>query len=233
MKLVVGLGNPGQQYENSRHNIGFRVVDLLAIKWGWKWSERRGKAIMASGMVGTEKVVLVKPITFMNLSGEAVGDLARWYKLAPEDILVIYDELDLPPGKVRMRARGNAAGHYGMSDIIAKLHTSDFPRLRIGIGKPPNIRLIGGDHVLGKAKGDDSILLTQGEERAVMAVEMLLAQGPEAAMNAVNADPEEAARKAAEQARKKREREERERQKREEQAQEQEHPISSDKPTAS
>ena len=136
MKLVVGLGNPGQQYEHTRHNVGFRVVDRLATKWGWKWSERRGKAIMASGVVGIEKVVLVKPLTFMNLSGEAVGDLAHWYKVSPEDILVVYDELDLPTGKVRVRAKGSAAGHNGMRDIIAKLHTSDFPRLRIGIGHP-------------------------------------------------------------------------------------------------
>ncbi len=218
MKLVVGLGNPGQQYEQTRHNVGFRVVDRLAAKWGWKWSERRGKAILAIGNVGTEKVALVKPLTFMNLSGEAVGDLAHWYKIAPEDVLVIYDELDLPTGKVRMRAKGSAAGHNGMRDIIAKLHTSNFPRLRIGIGHPRNTHVQGRDHVLSAARGDDGILLTSGEERAVQAVEMLLAQGLETTMNTINTDPEEAAQKAAEQERKKREREERERLKREERA---------------
>lgn len=206
MKLVVGLGNPGQQYEQTRHNVGFRVVDRLATKWGWKWSERQGKAILASGTVGGEKVVLVKPLTFMNLSGEAVGELAHWYKLAPQDIIVVYDELDLPTGKVRMRAKGSAAGHNGMRDIIAKLHTSDFPRLRVGIGQPRNSHVQGRDHVLSAAKGDDGMLLADGEERAAQAVEMLLSQGLDSTMNTVNTDPEEAALKAAEQARKKRER---------------------------
>ena len=103
MKLIVGLGNPGQQYEHTRHNVGFRVVDRLAQKWGWKWSERRGKAVMAVGTAGTEKVVLVKPLTFMNLSGEAVGDLARWYKVEPEDILVVYDELEIGRASCRER----------------------------------------------------------------------------------------------------------------------------------
>lgn len=216
MKLIVGLGNPGLQYERTRHNVGFRVVDRLAEKWGLKWSERRAKAVLAVGTVGIEKVVLVKPLTFMNLSGESVGELARWYKVAPEDVLIIYDELDLPTGKVRLRARGSAAGHNGMRDIIAKLHTSDFPRLRVGIGHPKHSHIEGRDHVLSAAKGDDAILLTSGEERAVEAVQMLLNQGLAATMNIVNIDPEEAARKAEEQARKKREREERERLKREE-----------------
>lgn len=215
MKLIVGLGNPGLQYERTRHNVGFRVVDKLAEKWGLKWSERRAKAVLAVGTVGIEKVVLVKPLTFMNLSGESVGELARWHKVAPEDILIIYDELDLPTGKVRLRARGSAAGHNGMRDIIAKLHTSDFPRLRVGIGHPKQSHIEGRDHVLSAAKGDDAILLTSGEERAVEAVQMWLSQGLAATMNIVNIDPEEAARKAEEQARKKREREERERLKRE------------------
>src|SRR5690348_5324157 len=206
MKLIVGLGNPGLQYERTRHNVGFRVVDRLAERWGLKWSERRARAILASGTVGSEKVVLAKPLTYMNLSGEPVGELARWYKLLPEDILVIYDELDLPTGKVRLRLKGSAAGHNGMRDIIAKLHTSDFPRLRVGIGQPRSSHIQGRDHVLSAAKGDDGILLADGEERAAQAVEMLLSQGLDSTMNTVNTDPEEAALKAAEQARKKRER---------------------------
>jgi PTH1 family peptidyl-tRNA hydrolase len=209
MKLIVGLGNPGPQYERTRHNVGFRVVDRLAEKWGFTWSERRARAILAGGTVGTEKIILAKPLTYMNLSGESVGELARWYKVPPEDILIIYDELDLPTGRVRLRPGGSAAGHNGMRDIIDKLHTSDFPRLRVGIGRPKHSRMQGRDHVLSAANGDDAILLASGEERAVEAVQMLLSQGLQATMNAVNADPEEAARKAEEQARKKREREER------------------------
>jgi peptidyl-tRNA hydrolase, PTH1 family len=215
MKLIVGLGNPGQQYERTRHNVGFRVVDRLAEKWGCKWNERRGKAILASGSVGSEKIILAKPLTFMNLSGESVGELARWYKVSPEDLLIIYDELDLPVGKIRLGAKGSAAGHNGMRDIIAKLHTSDFPRLRVGIGHPQNSRVQGRDHVLSAATGDEGILLVTSEERAVEAVELLIRQGLATTMNTCNADPEEAARKAEEQARKKREREERLRLKRE------------------
>ncbi len=209
MKLLVGLGNPGQQYERTRHNVGFRIVDRLAEKWGFKWNERRGKAILASGSVGSEKIVLVKPLTFMNLSGEAVGELVHWYKVSSEDLLIVYDELDLPVGKIRVGAKGSAAGHNGMRDIIAKLHTSDFPRLRVGIGHPTNSRMQGRDHVLSAATGDEGILLLTSEERAVDAVQMFLTQSIETTMNTFNTDPEEAVRKAEEQARKKREREER------------------------
>lgn len=207
MKLIVGLGNPGPQYEHTRHNTGFRVVDRLARRWGFPWSERRARALLASGSVGAEKVILAKPLTFMNVSGESVGELARWYRVPPQDLLIIYDELDLPTGRVRLRAGGSAAGHNGMRDIIARLHTSDFPRLRVGIGRPAHARMEGRDHVLSAASGDDAILLTTGEERAAEAVLILLDQGLQAAMNAVNLDPAEAARKAEEQARKKRERE--------------------------
>jgi PTH1 family peptidyl-tRNA hydrolase len=217
MKLIVGLGNPGSQYEHTRHNVGFRVVDRLATTWGFSWSERRARAMVASGTVGTEKVVLAKPLTYMNLSGEAVGELARWYKVPPADLLVIYDELDLPTGRVRLRSSGSAAGHNGIRDIIARLHTSDFPRLRVGIGRPTHRHMEGRDHVLSAANGDDAILLADGEERAVEATLLLLSQGVQAAMNAINPDPEEMARKAEEQARKKREREERERLRREQQ----------------
>src|SRR5437660_3041179 len=148
MKLVIGLGNPGSEYERTRHNVGFRVVDKLASKLGWKWTERRNRAVLASGTIGPEKVVLAKPITFMNLSGQAVGELVRWYKIRPEDVLVVYDELDLPVGKVRLRARGSAAGHNGLEDIIHHLHTNNFPRLRVGIGRSANSHIKGKDHVL-------------------------------------------------------------------------------------
>jgi PTH1 family peptidyl-tRNA hydrolase len=207
MKLIVGLGNPGSQYERTRHNVGFRVVDSLAQKWGWKWSERRGRAILASGTNGTEKVVLAKPLTYMNLSGEAVAELVHWYKLSPADILIIYDELDLPIGKIRMRSKGSSGGHNGLKDIIARLHSNEFPRLRIGIEHPKNSRQAGKDYVLSAASGDEGILLLTGEERAGEAVEMFIAQGVETTMNTVNTDPEEVARKAEKLAQKKRERE--------------------------
>ncbi len=216
MKLVIGLGNPGVEYERTRHNVGFRVVDKLAAKHGLKWNERRSRAVLASGMIGSEKVVLAKPLTFMNLSGQSVGELVRWYKISPEDILVVYDELDLPIGKVRMRARGSAAGHNGLRDIIAHLHTDEFARLRVGIGHPKNSRIQGRDHVLSAPSGDDRILLETGEDRAVEAIEIAITQGLERTMNVVNTDPEEAARKEAERLRRLQERQERERLRREE-----------------
>jgi peptidyl-tRNA hydrolase, PTH1 family len=215
MKLVIGLGNPGAEYERTRHNIGFRVVDKLAAKHGWKWNERRSRAVLASGTIDSEKVVLAKPLTFMNLSGQTVGELMRWYKLSPEDVLVVYDELDLPVGKIRLRAEGSAAGHNGLRDIIAHLHTNQFPRLRVGIGHPRSSRIRGRDHVLSAPSGDERILLETGEDRAVDAVEMAITQGLERAMNVVNTDPEEAARKEAERLQRLKEREERERLRRE------------------
>src|SRR5258707_12917627 len=114
----MGMGNRGKKLKRPRHNVGYRVVDKLATKLGWKWTERRGRAILASGTIGSEKGVLAKPITYMNLSGGAVGELVRWDKIQPEDVLVIFDDLDLPVGKIRLRARGSAAGHNRLDDIV-------------------------------------------------------------------------------------------------------------------
>jgi peptidyl-tRNA hydrolase, PTH1 family len=222
MKLVIGLGNPGPEYERTRHNVGFRVVDKLAAKLGWKWTERRGRAILASGTIGLEKVVLAKPITYMNLSGGAVGELVRWYKIQPEDVLVIFDDLDLPVGKIRLRARGSAAGHNGLDDIIRHLHTNAFPRLRVGIGHPTNSRMNGRDYVLGIPTSDERILLEAGEDRAVEAIQLAITQGIGTTMNLVNADPEEVARKEAAKLQRQKERQERARLKRETTLREQE-----------
>lgn len=220
MKLIVGLGNPGREYEHTRHNIGFRVVDKLAAQEGWKWNERRSRAILASGNLGLEKVVLAKPITYMNLSGEAVGELARWYKVHPEDMLIVYDELDLPVGKVRLRPNGSAAGHNGMKSILRYLHTDAIPRLRVGIGHPTNSHIQGRDHVLGVPSIDETILIARAEDRAIEAIRLLITQGIDTTMNLVNMDPEEVQRKAEERERKRREREERERLKREQEGKE-------------
>jgi peptidyl-tRNA hydrolase, PTH1 family len=215
MKLVIGLGNPGMEYERTRHNVGFRVVDKLAAQQGWKWNERRSRAILAGGNLGLEKVMLVKPITYMNLSGESVGELMRWYKLQPEDILVVYDELDLPVGKVRLRSSGSAAGHNGMKSIIHHLHTDTFPRLRVGVGHPTNTHIQGKDHVLGIPPIDESILIETGEDRAVEAIRLVITQGIATTMNLVNMDPEEVQRKAEEKLQRQKEREERKREREE------------------
>lgn len=209
MKLIVGLGNPGSQYEHTRHNVGFRVLDALAQKLGWKW-ERRGRAMLTSGTLGPEKVVLIKPLTYMNNSGEAVGELVRWYKVQPEDVVVICDDLDLPVGKVRLRASGSAAGQHGMESIIHHLHTNQFPRLRVGIGRPTSKRMETIGYVLGNPAGDEHILLATGENRAVEAIPLLIEKGLEAVMNIVNIDPE-AQKRAEEKRRLQQERREQER----------------------
>ena len=214
MKLIVGLGNPGQQYEQTRHNVGFRVVDMLAKSLGWNWSEQRSRAILASGTLGSDKIVLVKPITFMNNSGEAVGALAHWYKVLPEDVLVVYDELDLPVGRVRLKSNGSAAGHNGMDNIIRHLHTNQIPRLRIGIGRPTNTRVETISYVLGIPPLDERITLATGEERAVQAIPLIIKQGVAITMNEINADPE-AQRQAEEKRRLQKERREQERLRRE------------------
>jgi PTH1 family peptidyl-tRNA hydrolase len=190
MRLIVGLGNPGAQYEHTRHNVGFRVMDMLAAHYGWQW-ERRKRAMLANGTIGSEKVVLVKPLTYMNNSGEAVGELVHWYKVQPEDLLVIYDELDLPIGKVRLRAKGSAGGHNGLDSIIRHVHTNQFPRLRVGIGRPDNHRMETINYVLGIPPTDERLVLEIGEKRAAEAVPLIIQQGLEAAMNSINLDPEE------------------------------------------
>lgn len=214
MKLIIGLGNPGTQYERTRHNVGFRVVDTLAAKYNLRW-ERRNRALLANGTIGTKKMVLVKPITFMNNSGEAVSELVHWYKIQPEEILVVYDDLDLPVGQIRLRPKGSAGGHNGLSSIIHHLHTDQFPRLRVGIGRPTNRHIDTIDYVLGAATGDEGILLATAESNAVEAVPLILQQGVGAAMNILNADPE-ALRKAEEKRRLQKERREQARLRRQE-----------------
>lgn len=214
MKLIVGLGNPGSKYEQSRHNVGFRVVDLLARQQGWSWSEQRSRAMLASGTLGSEKVVLAKPLTYMNNSGESVGPLMHWYKIQPEDVLIVSDDLDLPVGKVRLKSSGSAGGHNGLDNIIRHLHTQKIPRLRVGIGRPAHNRMETIDYVLGIPPGDERILLTTGEERAAEAIPLILREGVAIAMNAVNADPE-AQREAEEKRRMQKEKREQERLRRE------------------
>ncbi len=176
--------------------------------------------MIAGGTIGGEKVALVKPITYMNNSGEAVGDLVRWYKLSPEDVLVIYDELDLPVGKMRLRPEGSAAGHNGLESIIHHLHTNKFPRLRIGIGRPIHQRAETINYVLNTPSKDERIVLEMSEDKAVEAIPLMIQQGITAAMNLINTDPE-ALRKAEEKQRLKRERREQERLRKEAEALEQ------------
>lgn len=186
LKLVVGLGNPGGQYDKTRHNIGFIVIDYLAEKLNIKVDKVKFKSIIGEGFAGTEKMVLAKPQTYMNLSGEAVLDMVQWYKIDPKDILVIYDDMDLPVGKIRLRMQGSAGGHNGMKSIIYLIQTDKFARLRVGIGRPDNQNMESVNFVLGKFSDNEAELMSEAVRKAADAVMKSLEIGVERAMNEVN-----------------------------------------------
>ena len=191
-QLVVGLGNPESKYDQTRHNIGFAAVDALARSWQISLSEHRkfqGAFGEGRGPQG-DKVRLLKPLTYMNRSGQPIRAVTDWFKLPPESVLVIYDDMDLPLGKLRLRMSGSAGGHNGMKSAIAHLSTQNFPRLRIGIGRPQGT-IIGDDpatvsHVLGRFSQDETQLMSKVLQLVVEAVELSLKQGVEKAMNRYN-----------------------------------------------
>ncbi len=185
LTLIVGLGNPGREYADNRHNAGFQCIDRLAEAHGLSFTRRQARARVARGEVNGHRVLLVKPQTFMNASGEAVGQLARFYKIAPADVLVLYDDLDLPLGKIRLRPGGGSGGHRGMRSVIQHLGTEDFPRLRLGIGRPPGA-MDAVDYVLSDFTADERAEMELAFEQAIAAIECFLAVGIDAAMNAFN-----------------------------------------------
>jgi PTH1 family peptidyl-tRNA hydrolase len=186
LALVVGLGNPGAEYARHRHNVGFQVVEALARVHGLAFTRRKGtKAQVAEGQVGSRRVVLAKPQSFMNLSGQAVGRLSRAHGIPPEQILVVYDDLDLPLGRLRLRPEGSSGGHKGMRSIIDSLGTHMFPRLRVGIDRPPG-RMDPAEYVLQPFGEDQELLLAETLERAVAAIECWLAEGILPAMDRFN-----------------------------------------------
>ncbi len=186
MKLIVGLGNPGREYARTRHNIGRMVVDLFARRCGIEVKRRRFKSLVGEVHAGGEKVVLLKPVTFMNLSGGAVAAALAFYKLEPERMLVVCDDMDLPLGRLRLRAGGGTGGHRGLASIEASLGTQEYPRLRFGISKPESIE--AADHVLAKFEDAEEDEVLQALTRAAEAVEMWLGEGMERAMNVFNPD---------------------------------------------
>lgn len=185
MKLVAGLGNPGKEYEHTRHNMGFDTVDLLAKRLGVSLWKESFKADVAAVVVAGEKVLLVKPKTYMNSSGEAVAALAHYYKIEPEHIFVICDDLDLTPGITRIRKKGSAGGHNGIRSLIASLGTEDFNRFRIGIGHPKDGHTVI-EHVLSRPYGEDIEKLSESVTRMADALECALAFGMDKAMNRFN-----------------------------------------------
>ena len=184
--LIVGLGNPGNQYENTRHNAGFLVADELGERGGFPIQRLKFKALTAAAAVGGQGALVMKPVTYMNLSGEAVGEAARFYKLAPEHVLVISDDVDLPLGKLRIRTGGSAGGHNGLKSIIQHLGTDQFPRLKVGVGGKPHPDYDMADWVLGKLQGEDKKVMDEAVKRAADAVECFLRDGPQKAMNTFN-----------------------------------------------
>lgn len=186
-QLIVGLGNPEPKYDKTRHNIGFDAVDALAQTWQISWSEnRRFQAIFGEGRGPRgDKLLLLKPLTYMNRSGQAIRALLDWYKLPPESVLIIYDDMDLPVGRLRLRLSGSAGGHNGMKSAIAHLGTQNFPRLRIGIGKSGTDKDTVS-HVLGKFSPQETQLMPEVLQLVVDAVELGLKQGVEKAMSLYN-----------------------------------------------
>ena len=185
MYLIVGLGNPGKQYDMTRHNIGFHTIDYIADKYGAKLTKLKFKAVYGEATISGEKVYLVKPQTYMNLSGESVRAAADFYKVDPEDILVIYDDISLEPGQLRLRGKGSAGGHNGIKNIIAHLGTQEFPRVRIGVGEKP-ARMDLADYVLGHFPKEEAETMTTAFKDGAAAVVDMMTEGVEAAMNHFN-----------------------------------------------
>ncbi len=184
--LVVCLGNVGDQYDNTRHNIGFEVADELAERKKIPLQKLKHRALTNTTELGGQKVLLMKPVTYMNLSGEAAADAARFYKIPPERILVVCDDVALPPGKLRIRTGGSAGGHNGLKNLIQHLGTDKFPRVRIGVGQKPHPDYDMADWVLGKFQPEDRKAMDVAVKKAADAVECLLKEGPDRAMNRFN-----------------------------------------------
>jgi len=186
MFIIAGLGNPTKEYEHTRHNVGFDTIDCIADQYGISINEKKHKALVGKGMIEGQKVILLKPQTFMNLSGESIRAALDFYKIDEKDeLIVIYDDISLPPGQLRIRKKGSAGGHNGIKNIIAHLGTQVFARIRVGVGaKPKDWDL--ADYVLGRFSGEDIPLIQEGRENACEAVKVIIQQGVEAAMNRLN-----------------------------------------------
>ena len=186
MYLIVGLGNPGRQYEATRHNMGFDTVDCLIEKHNVPQGGVKFNAMYGKGIIGGDKAILMKPLSFMNLSGGPVRDMVNFFKINPEkELIVISDDIDLEPGQLRIRKQGSAGGHNGLKDIIQKLGTQNFIRIKIGVGaKPQGWDL--ADHVLSRFPDSERKLVDEAIREAADAVEKIIAQGPDAAMNEYN-----------------------------------------------
>ena len=185
MYVIAGLGNPGREYEGTRHNVGFMTLDALADKYNIDVREKAFKGLIGKGMIEGNKVILVKPQTYMNLSGECIRQVMDYYKVDPSEFIVIYDDISLVPGGIRIRKKGSAGGHNGIKNIIAHLGTQEFPRIKVGVGdKPPRMDL--ADYVLSCFSKEDREKMEQAFKDAADAVEVMITEGADAAMNRFN-----------------------------------------------
>lgn len=186
MYIIVGLGNPTREYEGTRHNTGFAVIDALADQYNISVDGRKHRAFVGKGVINGQKVILAKPQTFMNLSGESVRSLVDYYKIDPEEeLIVIYDDISLEPGQIRIRAKGSAGGHNGIKNIIAHLGEQVFPRIKVGVGEKPKGYDLA-DYVLGHFSKGEQVKMEEGYEHAATAVRMILDGEMQAAMNEFN-----------------------------------------------
>jgi len=184
MHIIVGLGNPGKRYENTRHNAGFITIDRIAEKYGIHVNKIKHKALVGEGIISGQKVLLVKPQTYMNLSGESIREIISYYKIEMENLVVIYDDIDIPLGQLRIRKQGSAGTHNGMKSIIYQIQSDAFPRIRIGIGNDRRGGLIG--HVIGGFKKEEKKEIEDAVERAANATVAILEQGIEKTMSEYN-----------------------------------------------
>ena len=191
MKLIVGLGNPGGEYDETRHNVGFQVIDELKQQFSHAVFDKKFKGLVTRARIGGEDAVLLKPMTYMNLSGESVGPAAGFYKIPPEDIIVIHDELDIEPGRIKLKKGGGHGGHNGLKSLVKHLPNANFTRVRLGIGRPPP-RWETANYVLGKFTKQEQPVIEEVISSATKAVEVILEEGLPSAMKEYNRNPAKA-----------------------------------------
>jgi peptidyl-tRNA hydrolase, PTH1 family len=185
MKIIAGLGNPGSEYANTKHNVGFMFIDALAEKLGVDGWKTKYDALVAEARIGTEKIILLKPLTYMNDSGRAIGPLLSWYKLVPQELIVVHDDMDIPAGTVRIRKKGSAGGHNGLKSILYHVGDENFARVRIGIGRPlPGWTVV--NHVLAPFTAEDGPKIREAIGYLIPAVECIVEQDVDLAMNRYN-----------------------------------------------
>lgn len=194
MYIIIGLGNPGRKYENTRHNVGFLALDILAEKHGIKMNKIKHKGLVGEGIISGHKVLLVKPQTYMNLSGESVREVVSYYKIDYKKLIVVYDDVDIPVGRIRIRRSGSAGTHNGMRSIIYNLQRNDFPRVRIGIGSERKMGL--ADYVLGGFRKEEKKSIEDSILRSAEALECIITEGLPQAMNKYNSNEKSAKEKA-------------------------------------